>query len=390
MAGDDVTVVANGMAYAGWKSVTIQQDFDAASGECTLIISEQPGNPLPLNLNDDVQVILGSTPAITGYVYKISGRHGWGDHDITLTIRDQTQSFIDSTVGPKCEFKPPIKLKQVLDGTLQKMGLSHIKVIDKANPEVYRQGGEVPVAAVDDTGHGWADKWTSKRQVVLNTDGKGNLVIDRNRQQRGPGMLFKGPEDSPFNNVLEATFENSLEGRHATTAAAGQKSTNDLDYWEQRPKGDQPAQANPLSKNWGIAQDTSVRPDRKFHFRGRKGLEGKSPEQAAKWRSNLARSRNLSYEATVQGFEMAPGQLWWPGFVIPVFDYHFQISDEMFIKGVEFSKDWDGGAKTKIKCTVKDAFSESGAAAPGQRTSKGGIGSTQTGAFPADDISDLE
>lgn len=374
MAGESVIVIAKGQAFSGWKQVTVTQDFDKSVGECTLVISEQPGNPLPLNLNDDVSVLLSGTPVITGYVYKIAGKHSFGDHDITLTIRDQTQSFVDSTVGPKVEFKPPVKLKKVLEDTLKKMSLSHIKVIDKANPEQYRQGGEVPVAAVSDTGHEWIDKWTSKRQVVLNTDGKGNLVIDRNQKRRGSGFLHKGPEDDPLNNVLEASFENSLEGRHNTTAVAGQKSTNDLDYWEGRPKGDQPAQANPLSKNWGIAQDTSVRADRKLHVRGMKGLEGKTPEQSAKWRANLARSRNLTYEATVQGFDMSPGQLWWPGFIIPVFDYHFLISTEMFIKTVEFTKDWQGGAKTRISLTVKDAFSESGASDDQSRTSQGGLG----------------
>lgn len=369
---DSFIVVANGGAYNGWTSASVSQEFDAAAGECTLTITEQPGQPLPLNLNDDVQVIINGRPVITGYVFSISGSHNFEGHTIELTIRDQTQSFIDSTVGPGVEFNPPVKLKDVLSGTLDKMGLSHIGVIDKINPENYRPGGEVPVASMFDTGFNWIDQWTKKRNVLLNTDGKGNLVIDRNQMQRGNFYLHKGPQDDPMNNVLEASFNNSLEGRHNQKKVAGQKSTNDLKYWESRPKSDPPAQANPISKNEGVSKDPTVRSDRVHHMRGRQGIEGKTPGDAARWQSNLAQARNLTYDATVQGFSCG-GELWWPGKLVQVFDYHFQIADMMFIKGVEFKKDWQGGSTTSVKCTVKSAYSDK-EPDKGGRASKRGLG----------------
>ncbi len=374
MNDETVTVVANGGAYNGWKSVTVSQDFDSAAGECTLIISSQPGNPLPLNLNDDVKVLIGKRPVITGYVYEIDAPHDFTGNDITLTIRDQTQSFIDSTVGPKVEFQPEVKLKEVLSGTLDKMGLSHIGVVDNINPDAFRRGGEVPVAAIADTGPAWLDQWTSKRNALLNTDGKGNLVIDRNQMKKGPFFLHKGPEDDTQNNVLSAAYRNSLEGRHYEKRVAGQKSTNDLKHWEKRPKDDLPAQAKQLSKNWGIVKDVTVRPDRIQHIRGIKGLQGKSPEDAARWRANLAQARNLTYDAIVQGFYMG-GELWWHGYTIPVYDYHREISDMMFVKGVKFTKEWQGGSKTSVKCTVKSAYSEKDPD-KGGRTSKKGIGNS--------------
>lgn len=380
MAGDSVIVMLDGVPFTGWKKVTVSQAFDKATGECSLTISPLPGNPLPADVGSTAQVILAGRPVITGHVHEVTGSHGWGEHDIELSIRDKTQDMIDSTVGPGVEFKPPIQLKQVLDGTLKKMGLSGIKVIDKANPEPYRKGGEVPVAAIDDTGFGYADQWAKKRQVVLNTDGEGNLVIDRNRKQRGPGALIKMFEDSPLNNVKKATYKNSDSGRHNKTDCHAQKSTNDLDYWESRPKGDEPAQSNPLSTKTGTATDSGIRPERKLHYRARQGIEGKTPEQAAKWRTNLARARNYTYEAEVSGFEMAPGQLWWPGFIVPVRDDHFLISDEMFIKEVTFTKDWDGGAVTQISLTAKDAYSEIDEA-PKSRTGKAGLGTKPSGSF---------
>lgn len=379
MANDSVIVILDGAPFDGWKKVVIKQSFDKVTGEGTLTISPQPGNPLPADVGSTAQVILAGVPVLTGYVVETSGSHGWSEHDIELTIRDKTNDLIESTVGPGLEFDPPVKLKQVLDGTLNKMGLSDIKVVDNVNPETFRQGGELPIATLDEYGHPWMDRWAKKRQVTLHPDGKGNLVIDRNQKKRGAGALIKTFEDSPLNNVKTAKYRNSEHGRHNEVNCAGQKSTNDP-YWETRPKGDEPAQANPLSENIGTAHDTSIRPQRKLHYRGRNGLEGKSPKDAAKWRANLARARNYTYEAEVQGFEMSPGQLWWPGFIIPVRDDHFRISDEMFIKEVEWQKDWDGGAITKVHCTAKDAFSDSDEA-PKSRTGEPGLGAKKSGAY---------
>lgn len=372
MAGDSVNVILNGIPFAGWKKVKISQSFDKATGECSLTVSPQPGNPLPADVGSPASVILAGQPVITGYVNSTNASHDWGSHDIEFEIRDKTNDLIASTVGPGLEFKPPVKLKQVAEGTLKHMGLSDIKVIDKANPRQFEQGGELPIATLDQFGHDWLDGWARKRQVVLNTDGKGNLVIDRNQKRRGPGALIKMFEDSPLNNVEKAQYQNTDHGRHNEVNCAGQKSTNDP-YWESRPKGDEPAQSNPLSENVGKGMDDSVRPQRKLHYRARHGMQGESPKDAAKWRANLARARNYTYTAVVSGFEMAPGQLWWPGFVIPVRDDHFLLADELFIKSVDFEKDWSGGAKTTVHCTAGDAYSQSDSQGK-SRTRKGGLG----------------
>lgn len=373
MAGDDVIVLHNGSPYIGWESVESQHDFDKAVGEATLTISEQPGRPLPMKLGDDVVIIYGSTPAITGYVKGIDGNMGWGDHKIQIKIADKTRFFVNSTTGPGVKFKPPVALKKVIAGTLEKMGLSDIKVIDKVGPPDFGPG-EVPVAGIDELGHQFCDKWANKRQCLMTTDGKGNIVIDRNQQRMGPGMLYSGPEDSGRNNVLDSKYQIGDEGRHNKTKGAAQKSPNDKDYWEGRPKGDEPAQSGPLSTSWGDATDEDVRPELKLHYRAQKGLNKDSPKKAAVWRQNVARARGYTYIATVQGFEAVPGKLWWPGVIIPVFDWHWEISDMLFIKGVRFSKSWGDGARTEVTCTYKDGFSDKEGGAPKSRTTKSGMG----------------
>jgi len=379
MAGDGAIVMLNGRPFQGWLRFTVKQSFDKVTGDGMLEISDQPGNPLPADVGDTAQIILNGRPVLTGHVHEVDASHDDNSHPIRLTLRDKTQDMVDSTIGPGVEFKPPIKLKKVAEGTLKKMGLSSIKVIDNADPDEYRKGGEMPGGAIDKLGHNWLDEWAKKRQVVLTTDGKGNLVIDRNKKKRLGGYLYKSFEDDARNNVKSAKYKNSDFGRHNKHSCAGQKSQTDPD-WENHGKDHAPAQSDPLSRNVREAKDSSVRSERRLHYRGGIGIEGKSPEDAAKWRANLAKARKYTYEAEVAGFACQGGQLWWPGFVIPVFDAHFQISDELFIKEVEFSQDWGKGSVTKIHCTFGDAYSDK-AEGGKSRTGKSGIGSKKSGTY---------
>lgn len=390
IGAEDVVVLINGKPFMGWVSVTVVQSFDKATGDGKLTITELPDDPFPVHIGDDAVIEMAGQPVLTGMVYSIDGNHDVKDHKIQITLRDKTQDLIDSTLGPKVENKPPCTLDDVCKKTIGKMGLP-IGVIDKIGPPPYRPA-EVPVGDIETFGHQYLDNWAQNRQCVLNTDGKGNLVIDRNQGRLGPGMLHKSRDmDDPMNNVLRAQFKNTLQDRHNQTAASAQKSPNDMDYWEGRPKGDAPAQAKPLSKHWGLETDSEIPPTRRRHFRTRSGIDHDSPKKKARWRSNLAKARGFQYVGRVQGFEAAPGTLWWHGWMIPVRDDHFLVRDTLFITQVKFHKDLKGGASTEIACTYKDAFSDKGGSGGGKsRGSKPGIGTPDTsyGAAPDDDLLD--
>lgn len=390
VGAEDVVVMLNGRQFAGWQDVTVTQSFDKAVGDGKLKITEMPEDPFPAHIGDKIVVLMAGQPVLTGMVYSIDGNHDTGSHVITLTLRDKTQDLVDSTLGPKIENKPPCTLADVCKRTLGKMGIP-VGVVDRISPDPYK-AAEVPVGDIEMFGHQYLDNWATKRQVVLNTDGKGNLVIDRNQGRTGPGMLHKSRDrDDPMNNVLKAQFKNSLQDRHNQNAASAQKSTNDEDHWESRPKGDPQAQAKPLSKHYGIENDTDIPTSRRRHFRTRAGLDHDSPKKAAKWRSNVAKARGFQYIGTVQGFEAAPGTLWWHGWLIPVRDDHFLIADTLFVTQVKFHKSLKGGATTEVVCTFKDAFSEGGGKGKGSgRGSKPGIGTPETdyGEASDDDLLD--
>lgn len=371
---EDVLVILKGRPFIGWTKVEVTQSFDKASGDGKLTITELPGDPFPAKIGDPVVILFGRQPVLTGMVYSVDGDHDDENHAINLTLRDKTQDLVDSTLGPKHENKPPITLKQVCENTVGKMGVK-VGVVDKVSPEPFKSA-EVVVGDIEHFGQQFLDNWAQKRQCVFNTDGKGNLVIDQNKGRMGPGYLYKSRDrDDPMNNVLKAQYKNTLKDRHNTNATSGQKSTNDKKHWESKDKGEKTAQAKPVATKWGVHHDTSVPTSRRRHARGRAGIDHDSPKKASKWRSSVAKARGFQYTATVQGFEAAPGRLWWHGVLVPVRDDHFLVSDTLFIVSVKFIKTIKGGATTEVSCTYKDAFSDKGTAGgKAARGSSPGIG----------------
>lgn len=374
-----VELVIGGVPYIGWKQVEFSRSFEDVTGELTATLSELPGIPLPFEIGDSLVMLIDSEPVLTGFVQTVEGNTSWGRHDLKITGRDATDDLNKSTIGPKMTFEAPITLKQVAEQTVQRMGLG-IGVVDELNPEPYRQG-EVVSGALDDHGFTFLESWARKRQAILNTDGKGNLVITQNLDRLAAGVILHD-ENNPANNVLSAHYKNSDESRSNAHAAAGQKSTGDKKYWESKPKDFSPAQAAPVSTQWGTAFDSAVRPERRIYYRGKKAMAGKTPKETADWHANVQRTRGLTYKVTVQGFHSAGGALWTPGVLVPVFDAHYYLDTPMFLKEVKFTKDYGGGSISELSFGPPDSYKpQAEAGTAGGRTAKLGHGTPKKGKF---------
>ncbi len=373
---DDLLVMINGAPFGGWIDTKVTQTFDQAAGDGTVTMSPQPGIPLPVMLGDKIIVMCAGRPASTGHIHRVWGEHDLGTHTIRAQFRCKTQDFVDSTIGPKLNIKLPTTLANMARKTLGAMHLDGISVIDESGSEPFQKGEKVS-GAIDETGHGFLDKWARKRNTVQRTDGKGNLVLDKNKGKRlGGAYIHFGLPDDPMNNCIKSSFGIEDFNRHNLNAVSGQKSPNDKEFWESRPKGDPLAHAKEMANRDGVAHDRSVRPERRRHYRGGKGQQGKTPKEAARGKANSGRAKSNEYVATVAGFTCASGALWWPGFVVPVYDYWWNLKADLFLKEVEFSKSWSRGGISILKFGLDDSFKDQSG-----RTKASGRGG---GALPGD------
>lgn len=395
----EFVVLVNGSPFDYWTKLHFEASFETVSSELSLTLTETPISQLPINLGDDLQVFVGSRQILNGMVYKVGQGTKILDHVITVTGRDQAQNIVDSSIGPKMTFNSPIDLKKVIETTVKRMGISKVGVVDEVGPEPYKKG-EVVSGAVDELGFAFVEKWARKRGVFLNADGKGNIVIARSEGKRGVGRLHYRDNDDSV-NVKDASWEATLEGRHHLKACASQKATTDTGFWESLSKGDSAAQAKAMSSRWGKAIDTAISPERRYYFRASKGVEGKTPDDAATWKANIDRARSFTYRAVVYDVWQDAGklELWWPGFVVPVLDEHSELDQDMFVKAVTFDVDLSGGTICALDMGPPDAYklkAEQDKASG--RASDSGMGSgakgspytLKPGSYPAMDTSFLD
>lgn len=383
---DSVTLVLDGSPFEFWTEFSASRKFDEATGEAQFTLTETLADPFPVYKGAQAQCIIHGTPFVTGFVHTLESTDDWETHDITITIRDKTQDLIDSTLGPDAKFKPPVDLTKLSEETLKFMGLSSIKVKSYVQLEPFKEG-EVPVSDVGEEGFSFLERWAQKRQVLINTDGEGNLVITRNLMKRGPGSIYRSRnKDDPRNNILGAKYSVTDKDQHNSVAAAGQKSPGDKEFWEGLSKGDPKGAAQAMSTGWGMANDTSVRPERRHFLRSDRSMQGKTPEDTAKWFTNVRRASGFQYSARVAGWRVneTSGPIWQPGVLIPVRDDFYGVAGDLLLDNVSFGLDWDGGEVSELSFTVKDAYTmDAAAGADSQRAGGGGFGQALTGQFGA-------
>lgn len=381
----DIEITINGGALNQWLEYSSSHDFDQATGTLDLKVSPQSdGTQMPVHVGDAISVSIGGRPVLTGNVREVDGDDEW-QHDYRIVhARDSTADAVECTVGPQKAPDPPVGIADVMRQTLSGMNLSKIGVIDNVSPDQF-QDGEVASAAIDEMGHTFFDRMARQRQCLLNTDGNGNYVIARNNGQSGSGALYRfapGDPQSSLNNILKAKYRNTDFGRHNTTAVSAQHTPSDKNYWESQPKDVEEAQSGPTSKEMGVVNDSDVRQERTLHVRSQHALKRDKVKGAAAWRSNVAKARGFQYICTVAGFTQDSnpatdaGETWWPGIIIPIVDYKYEIEGEFLLIKVQFHKTWSGGSTTELTFTYPDAYSmsEGGTSGKTGRTSDQGVG----------------
>ena len=169
----------------------------------------------------------------------------------------------------------------------------------------------------------------------------------------------------PQNNILFSKYSANDHDRFSQTTIIGQKSPNDFGHWETLDKGDASASGASMSFVPGTSFDSGVRQELQDFRRGEIGVEGQTAKEMAKWQANIKRARSFTYSARVHGFAQEGNGVWWPGLIVPVYDWTYEIDRYLFLKKVSMTKDWGGGAKTELDFTVADAYQSQ----PEQKTS---------------------
>lgn len=365
-----ITIEIDGVAYTGFESATVTSDIAALAGAFEFTATATKGKAFPLKFGARCRVRVDEEPFIYGYIEQISSDHSARGHRVSIRGRDHTGDIVDSSLDGSFNLTGPITLKTVIERVVKYVGLP-CNVIDSVGSLAAFTGAEIVAGKAGDNAFDFIAKYCRKRQVLLTTDGRGDIVIRRAKGKVISTKLVNKPGD-PNCNILQAqvTFNGTATFQRyfihaqnnpvAAAVAGGSGTTLTTDQSAQRIKelntrtasGSKAATVSLL----GRSVDSRVRSSRVLNVRSSGSLSPADATQRAKWEQAVRHARAFEYTATVAGHTYAKGKYWNPGDIVRVTDEMANLDQDMMIRDRTFKAHSREGNTTDLKLVAIEAY----------------------------------
>jgi len=339
----------NGTPYTYFTDIGVNIRMDALCREFSFGTSLTAGNVLPFKGGEACRVIDSGDVVATGFIERVDINYSDTQHTISVSGRDKTGDFVDSTLGMKSDFLPPITLKRAIELAVANIG-ADIKVIDLVNPEAFKTAVDGLAPEPGEGAFSFVEKLAKKRKVLLASDGDGNIIITRAGTERSEGRIqnIVGADD---NNVLSSSASYDTTARFYKYVFASALNVAALT----KAGITVPAE---IANQKGYSIDKSIRRSRQLTLQPDSALAAKDNTARAEWEANVRKARGRLYSCVVQGFrEKEGGALWSVNKLVPIVDEFAGIEGDMRISAVAFSYDESGGSRTTLTCMPPEAFS---------------------------------
>lgn len=382
-----ITLQIGDRNYTDFKAFNLYKDIESLSGRFSVnVIPPYSMNEFVVNIRDPnspVIIDIDGEPIVTGYIDNINISYSTTSHEITLIGRDKTADFIDSTLEAKT-FNPPIGFIQLLTRLLQIVGYEVLPTPKNIAFGLPLTNGKQQICIINQVGdiepfstsegiqlrhsesaYGLIRKMAEKRQLILSSDGYGNIIIRRIGDSRSLTVLqnLKQEGQTP-NNIKNGEVKIDFTERfnQYTIKSMLNPSNNGA------PFGDDSSDVSNVGvPQSGVAFDPEVRPTRKFTNIGSSAMTSKDCKNRAIWQANIAQTKGFYYCCEVFGFRQnlneigsrgyGANPLWKPNQLVYVKDEFSQIDNDMLIKSVTYNQDLSNGSSTKLEMVNKNSYS---------------------------------
>lgn len=345
-----ITLEVNGNRYEGWTDISVFRSIETISGSFSFSATSSVSNVFPIKAGAPCSVYVGNTQVIKGYVDTVDVSYDAEQHSISIRGRDITADLVDSTIAEVKEFTG-FSLTSIIQKVLSDNNLSDIKVINETGTTLAPFEDYSPSSSpVSQSIFDFIESYARKRQVLLTTDGTGNITISRSSTTIAP-VVLENRVNGSFNNIKSATASYNFTDRYNKyTLFSGQSSAGfatgaDIEYEN-------------VASQKGTSIDSSIRPSRTTQIISNTSDSNQNLAQLATWTKNLAKARSIEYTCTVYNYfqDDAETTPWTPNLLVQVNDDFADISATMLIKSVEYNLSVDGGSTTTLTLVDKDVY----------------------------------
>lgn len=334
-------------SYENFTKVEIYKSLEKASGEFYFEASNTLGQSLPFGKGDKSTIYIGDKKVMTGYINSVGGSYDATSHSLRIRGREKTQDLIDSSLRKGIDFKKSIHIVDVIKKVMSLNNITGIKVIVPDGITIKPFSGKELISA--ERGKNifeQIERFCRLRQVLLNTNADGDLVLQRAGSNKYSVILkCVGGRDSIENNILRADFEDNDANRFYEYIVMTQGSVVSEVIDNQR------------EKVVAVVKDSNVRTSRILVINSQISSDVQTSKDRAKWESNIRRTKGFQYNCRIRGYHLDAEQkiLIEPNYIINVQDEKLGIQGDLLIKTCKYSKGTDGSF-TDLELVNLDAF----------------------------------
>lgn len=335
-----VEVIINNVPYGGVKQALVSRNFENASGQFQLVLSPLQGQIYPIRANSNIQINVSGQTFLTGFVDMVTVDQSANISNITITGRDVICDFVDSSVPDIKTFEGGVTLTEIAETLINGLGLENVRVINSAGQIEPFTGSDITSASVGQSCFSFLESYARKRQVMITTDGLGNLLFRRSELQAPTASLI----NDIGGNVVSIHSEVDFTGRFNRYRAKSQSNLAAGLF-----SGESENQS-------AEAVDDEIRSSRFLEFQSEEASDNNVLQDRVNWEANYRRSQSIVYSPTVVGFTYDQNNIWNVGQFVSVRDPAASTNATMIVAGVQFSFS-EAGSFTALRCLTADAFS---------------------------------
>jgi len=355
-----ITLEVNGVDLQGFTDIDVSRRLDTISGDFSFRAVSTLDRRFPIKTGDRVRVLVENTPVITGYAEYININYSSSDHIVLIRGRDVTADLIDSTLGDEITFTGGVTLEQVVRATRDSINLEDVGVVSNVDLDPFGESiivsSEVGQKAFD-----FLEKYARIQNVLLTTDGDGNVVITRSSNARINTQLLNiasGSSSQHPNNITNGGVTNDMTNRYNTYIVRSGEALTSFALFDDFDNIDQYFDefTDQAVQNSGAAQDIEIRSSRIFDFQAEHPSDSDQCVNRAKWEANYRRAKSFDYYCTTPGFTaVLDGFIWRPNLLVKVIDDFADVNADLLVEQVRYISSLDKN-ETKLTLVTQDAY----------------------------------
>lgn len=336
MTDNIIQLIVNGQTYTQFKSISVSRSLDAIGGSFVANVANRIIADVPIKLNDDVKININGQQVLQGYVVGLNPSYSTDGHNLEITGVDQTSDIVDCSVWANCEFNGGLSMVGLFTQILNRNGVTSVKVKSASDDPFFKEGDIVGTASGESL-FSFLDRLARKKNRLLTTDGRGNLLIYSNSGEATNRSLVNIYGDNTNSAIISASSSYDNSKRFAKIIVRSQtKKGDDLE---------------------GSSVDKGARSNRTLLLVNDTVVDSEGAAEIAAWEVNKRKAEATTYNCQVFGYNATISKIWQPNQLIFIRDDYADVNGKMLLKAVTYTYNESVGSVSDLTFVAPNSYS---------------------------------